>query len=87
MQSGKETGVIGDDGYICTVIARLIEYSILELHKYVRIFFESGVKVLVVTLWLGGGAVDPLDSLPPFLLQVDRLLSIKKLFRERSKMI
>ena len=67
MRSREETGVIGDDGYSRTIITRLIKHSILELHKYVRIFFESGVKVPVVTLWLGGGAMDPLDSLPPFL--------------------
>ena len=68
MRSGKETGVIGDDGYICTVIARLIEYSILELHKYVRIFFISGVKIPVAILRLRGGVMDPLSSLSPFLL-------------------
>ena len=77
MRSRKEAGIIGDDGHFRTIIARLVEYSILKLHKYVRILFESGVKVPVVTLWLGSGAMDPLDSLPPFLLRVDRLLSIK----------
>ena len=55
MRSGKVAGVIGDDGYFRTIVARLIEYSILVLHKYVQIFFESGVKVPVVTLWLGAG--------------------------------
>ena len=68
MRSGKETGVIGDDGYICTVIAHLIEYSILELHKYVRIFLISGVKIPVAILRLRGRVMDPLDSLSPFLL-------------------
>ena len=77
MRSTEEAGIIGDDGYFCTIIAHLVEYSILNLHKYVRIFFESGVKFPVVTLRLGGGATDPLGSLPPFLLRVDRLLSIK----------
>ena len=67
MRSREEAGVIGDDGYFCTIITRLIEYSILELHKYVWIFFESRVKVPAVTLWLGSVAMDPLDSLPPFL--------------------
>ena len=67
MRSRKEAGVIGNDGYFGTIVTRPIEYSILELHKYVRIFFESRVKVPVVTLWLGSGAMDPLDSLPPFL--------------------
>ena len=68
MRSGKETGVIGDDGYIRTFIARLIEYSILELHKYVQIFFISGVKIPVAILQQRGGVMDPLDSFPPFLL-------------------
>ena len=77
MRSRKEAGVIGDDGYFRTIVTHLIEYSILELHKYVRIFFESRVKVPVVILWLWGGAMDPLGNLPPFLLQMDGLISIK----------
>ena len=68
MQSGKETGVVGDDGYIRTIIARLIENSIFELHEYVRIFLISGVKIPVVILRLRGRVMDPLDSLSPFLL-------------------
>ena len=68
MRSGKEAGIIGNDGYIRTVTARLIEYSIFELHKYVRIFFISGVKIPVVILRLRGRVMDPLDSLSPFLL-------------------
>ena len=68
MRSRKEAEIIGDDGHFRTIIARLVEYSILKLHKHVRVFFESGVKVPVVTLWLGGGVMDPLDSLSPFLL-------------------
>ena len=73
----KEAGIVGYDGHFCAVVARLVKYSLLKLYKYVRILFESGVKVPVVTLWLGGGAMDPLGSLLPFLLRVDRLLSIK----------
>ena len=68
MRSRKETGVIDDDGYIRTIIAHLIEYSILELHKYARIFLISGVKIPVVILRLRGRVMDPLDSLSPFLL-------------------
>ena len=68
MRSRKEAGVIGNDTYICKIIARLIEYSILELHKYVRIVFKSGVKIPVVTLRPRGGVMDPLESLSPFLL-------------------
>ena len=78
MRSREESRIVGDDGHFRAMIARLVEYSILKLHKYVRILFESGVKVPVVNLRLGGGAMDPLGSLPPFLLRVDRLLSIKK---------
>ena len=68
MRSRKEAGVIGDDGYICTVIAHLIEYSILKLHKYVWVFLISGVKIPVVILQLRGRVMDPLDNLSPFLL-------------------
>ena len=67
MRSRKEAGVIGDDGYICAVIARLIENSIFELHEYVRIFLISGVKIPIVILRLRGRVMDPLDSLSPFL--------------------
>ena len=68
MRSRKEAGVIGDDRYIRTIIARLTEYSILELHKYVRIFFISGVKIPIVILRLSVRVMDPLDSLSSFLL-------------------
>ena len=88
MRSREEVVVIGDDGHFHAIIARLVEYSILKLHKYIRIFFESGVKVPVVILWLGGGAMDPLGSLPIFLLRVDMLLSMKNyLGRGLSKMV
>ena len=68
MRSRKEAGVIGDDRYIHAIIARLIEYSILELHKYVWIFFISGVKIPIAILRLRGRVADPLDSLSQFLL-------------------
>ena len=68
MRSREKTGVIGDDGYIRAVIARLIENSIFELHEYVRIFLISGVKIPVAILRLRGRVMDPLDSLSPFLL-------------------
>ena len=77
MRGRKEAGIVGDDGHFHAIIARLVEYSILKLHKYIRILFESGVKVPVVILWLWGGAIDSLGNLPPFLLQMDRLMSIK----------
>ena len=64
----KEAGIVGNDGHFCAVIARLVEYSILEFYKYVRILFESRVKVPVMILWLWGGAVDPRGNLPSFLL-------------------
>ena len=55
----EEAGIVGDDGHFRTVIARLVEHSILKLHKYVCILFEYGIKVPVVILWLWGGAMDP----------------------------
>ena len=78
MRSRKEAGVIGDDGYIRTIIARLIEYSILEFHKYVRIFFISGVKIPIAILWLRSEVIDPLDSLSPFLLCADKMLPVNE---------
>ena len=77
MRGREEAGIVGDDGHFRAVIARLVEYSILKLHKYISILFESGVQVPVVILWLWGGAMDPLGNLPPFLLQMDELNSIK----------
>ena len=53
----EKTGIVGGDGHFCAVIARLVEHPILEIHIYVRILFESGVKVPVMVLWLWGGAV------------------------------
>ena len=53
MRSREEAGIIGDDGNFRTIIAHLVEYSILKLHKYVQIFLESRVKVPVVILRLG----------------------------------
>ena len=55
-------------------MARLGKHSILELHEYIWILFESGVKVPVVVLWLWCGAMEPLGDLPPFLLQMDGLM-------------
>ena len=77
MRGREEARIVGDDGHFRAVIARLVEHPILELHEYVRILFESGVKVPVVVLWLRGRAVEPLGDLPPFLLQIYRLISIK----------
>ena len=50
MRSREEARIIGDDGHFRAIIARLVEYSLLKLYKYVRILFESGVKVQVVAL-------------------------------------
>ena len=77
MRGREEAGIVGDDGHFRAVIARLVEHSILKLHKYVRILFESGVKVLVMIFWLWGGAMDPLGNLLPFLLQMDGFMSLK----------
>ena len=64
----EKAGIVGDDGHFCAVIARLVKHPILEHHEYIRILFESGVKVPVVALWLWGGAVKPLGDLSPLLL-------------------
>ena len=77
MRGRKEAQIVGDDGHFRAVIACLVEYSILMLYKYVRILFESGVKVPVVVLWLGRGAMEPFGDLPPLLLQMDGLMSME----------
>ena len=68
VRSREKTGIIGDDGYFCVVVARLVKYPILEHHEYIRILFESGVKVPIVALGLRGGAVKPLRNLSSVLL-------------------
>ena len=68
VRSGEKTRIIGDDGHFGAVIARLIKHAILEHHRYIRILFESRVKVPIVALGLRGGAVEPLESLSPVLL-------------------
>ena len=68
MRGRKEAGIVGRDGHFCAIIARLVQYSLFKLYEYVRILFESGVKVPVMILWLWGGALDPRGNLPPFLL-------------------
>ena len=66
--SRKKTRVIGDNGHFRAIIARLVKHPILEHHEYIRILFESGVKVPIMALWLWGRAVKPLGDLSPVLL-------------------
>ena len=68
MISREKTGILGDDGHLCAIIAHLIKHPIWEHHKYIRILFESGVKVPIVALGLRGGAVKPLGNLSLVLL-------------------
>ena len=65
MRCGEQSRIIGYDGHQGTVTAQLIECSVDELHKCVRIFFESGVEGPVRVLRLWRGAV----NLPHGLLQ------------------
>lgn len=62
-----EDGVIGKDGHFCAVVARLVKHPVLKHHEYIRILFESGVKVPIVALGLRGGAVKPFGNLSPVL--------------------
>ena len=66
--SKEKTGVVGDDGHFYAVIALLVKHPVLEHHEYIRILFESGVKVPIVALGLWGEAVKPLGNLSPVLL-------------------
>ena len=77
MGGREKTGVVGGDGHFRAVIARLVEHPVLEHHEYVRILFESGVKIPVVVLWLWGGALEPLGDFSSFLLPMDGLMFIK----------
>ena len=82
MRTGEKTRVIGDDGHFGAVVARLVKHAILQHHKYIRILFESRVKVPIVALGLRGGAVKPLGNLSPMLLQMDGLIFIEAKLRE-----
>ena len=68
MRGREEAGIVSGDGHFRAVMARLVKHPILELHEYIRILFESGVKGPVVVLWLWCGAVDLPGDFPPFLL-------------------
>ena len=59
--------VIGYNGHICVVITHLIETPLLELYRYVRILFESGIQVPIMVLRLRGRAIDLSDNFPPFM--------------------
>ena len=59
--------IIDHDGHFCAVIARLVEDSLFEFYKYVRILFKSGIEVPVMVLRLWSGAKDPRGDPPPFL--------------------
>ena len=63
MGGRKKTRVVGDGGHFHAVVARLVKCPVHERHEYIRILLESRVKVPVVVLWLGGGAVKPLGDL------------------------
>ena len=68
MRCREQSGIIDCDGHQGTVAAQLIERPVDELHKCVRIFFESGVEGPVRVLWLWRRAVDLPHSFSQFLL-------------------
>ena len=76
MRGREESGIVGDNGHFCAIIARLVEDSLFEFYKYVRLFFESGIEVPVMVLRLWSGVMDPCGNPPPFLL-TDGLISVK----------
>ena len=76
MQRREKAGIVSDDG-LCAIMDRLVEHPFPELHKYMWIFDESGVKGPVVVRWLWGGTVELLDDLPPFLFQMDGLIFVE----------
>ena len=71
MRGREEARIMGHDGHFCAIIARLVEDSLFDLYKYVWILFKCGIEVMVMVLQLWSGAINPRDSLPPFLLEMD----------------
>ena len=68
MRCREKAGIVSNDGHFCAITACLVKHSFPELHEYIRILFESGVKVPIVALGLRGGAVKPLGDFSPMLL-------------------
>ena len=66
--SRKKTRIIGDNGHFRAIVARLVKHPFRKYHGYVRVLFKSRIKLLVVVLWLWGGAVKPLGGFSPLLL-------------------
>ena len=60
--------MVNNNGHFCAVTACLVKHPFPELHEYIRILFESGVKGPVVVLWMWCRAVDLPGNFPPFLL-------------------
>ena len=78
MGGREKAGVIGYNSHFHAVVTHVINDSILKVYKYIRILFESRIKVSIMVLRLWSGAVDPRDDLSPFLLKVVGLSSTKK---------
>ena len=68
MRHKEKAGIVSNDGHFGAVTTCLVKHSFPELHEYIRILFESGVKGPVVVLWLWCRAVDLPGDFPPFLL-------------------
>ena len=68
----EKTGIIGNDGHFCAVIASLVKHPFREYHEYIRVLFEPRIKLPVVVLHLWGRAIKPLGYLPPVLFQNKR---------------
>ena len=56
-----EVEVVGHNGYLQAVKARLVIDSIFKFYKYIRILVESGVFVASMVLWLRESAIDVFD--------------------------
>ena len=52
MGGRKKAGVVGYNGHFRAVVACLIKDSLLKVYKYIRIPFESRIKVSIMVLWL-----------------------------------
>jgi hypothetical protein len=66
--SRKKTRVIGDNGHLRAIVARLVKLSFHKNHEYIRVLLEPRIQLLVMTLRLRGGAIKPLGDFLPMLL-------------------
>jgi hypothetical protein len=66
--SRKKTRVIGDNGHLRVIVARLVKLSFRKYHEYIRVLLEPRIQLQVMVLRLRGRAIKPLGDFLPMLL-------------------